>query len=404
MKVIFFLNTFTKMQDYDILRINLLDYRPVAIVSNCEKTRYEDEYRGFFHEIVAVEHIEFGLIKSVLEKYFKNYNLVSIDTRIICLSEDNLLVAGMLRDFFNIPGMTYHQSNLFRDKVRMKEALMHSNILLPKYIDLLNIADHSTQKFFNELTKRLGRKFVIKPKAEFGGNGVHIISSYSDFIYAINLIKEDISLYEAETFINGELYHIDSVHVDGSPIFQVCCKYSFPNFDFQLGKPSLSIPVPDNYEIVDKAKKLTREVLNALNYKSGTSHLEFFVDNGETVFLEVAARTPGANTTPIYEKMYGFNMLNADLHINIGLKVEKPVHNGTYCIRGIFPKRNCTVKKLNMPEVIGEVEIQWKIKENEILTDCSSLRDIAAKILVMNSSYESAKQDFEYLSTFDVIN
>lgn len=404
MKVAIFLNTYAKMQDYNLADINLLDYTTVAIVSAKELSLFQNSYNEFFNEIFSANELNIEETKKIIIKLFDKHHLSPDETRLICLSEDNLLVAGELREYFNITGMKHAQSELFRNKVKMKAAIQSPNIRTPQYVDLMAINYNNSEEFFNTLVDSLGNKFVIKPKSEFGGNGVKVINNYSDFVVSINEIINEINLYEAETFIEGDLYHIDSVYVDGKPVFQTCCKYSYPNFDFQLGKPSLSIPIPDTYEIVSKAKKLVDDVLFALDYKNGTSHLEFFVNNNQDpVFLEVAARTPGANTTPIYEKMFGFNMLNADLHINLGIKVETPSHNGKYCIRGIFPKRKCTVTKLNTPNVIGKSEIQWKIKEGDVLEKCTSLRDIAAKILVVNDNYDSACLDFNYLSTFDVI-
>lgn len=404
MKVVIFLNTYAKMQDYNLDDINLLDYTAVAIVSSKELGLFQSAYNELFNEIFSVNELNTEEIKKIIAWLFDKHNLSSSETRLICLSEDNLLVAGELREYFNIPGMKYAQSELFRDKVKMKAAIQNTKIITPQYVDLITINYNNIEGFFNTIVNSLGNKFVIKPKSEFGGKGVKVINDYNEFVLSINEIINEMNLYEAETFIEGDLYHIDSVYVDSNPVFQICCKYSYPNFDFQCGKPSLSIPIPDTYEIVNKAKKLVENVLFALDYKNGTSHLEFFAnDNQDPIFLEIAARTPGANITPIYEKMFGFNMLNADLCINLGLKIETPSHNGKYCIRGIFPKRKCVVTKLNTPNVIGNAEIQWKIKEGDVLEECTSLRDIAAKILVVNDNYDSACLDFNYLSNFDVI-
>ena len=405
MKALFFLNTYTKMQDYDLTKVILLDYTPIAIISKKDLNLFKDSYSDFFKFFICVEDLSFHEIKGEILSFVKTHNLLSNETRLICLSEDNLLLAAELREYFSIKGMKYKQSELFRDKVKMKHVLQNANILTPRYIDLEIHKDKNVEEVFMILKESIGSKFVIKPKSEFGGLGVRVIKDYTEFQKTLGEIKNDLSLYEAETFIEGDLYHIDSVHVNGNSVFQACCKYSYPNFDFQLGKPCLSIPIPNDTEIYRKAEILVKNVLLALDYKNGSSHLEFFVSStGEVIFLEVAARTPGAIVIPIYEKMFGFNMLNADLDINLGIEVKKPLHSGKYCFGGIFPIHEGTVTKLNIPDLIGKMEIIWKIKEGDILGKCVSLRDIAAKIVVVNDGYEPAFADFKLLSNFNVIS
>ncbi|MCE2705524.1 MAG: hypothetical protein LW807_00370 [Proteobacteria bacterium] len=102
--------------------------------------------------------------------------------------------------------------------------------------------------------------------------------------------------------------------------------------------------------------------------------------------------------------MFNFNMLNADLNIQLNLPVDQPIHNGKYVIRGIFPITKGKVEKVNIPSTIGKADIQWKVQQGDILNNCRSLRDISAKIMVSNDNYSSAYKDFKYLSNFGIIS
>jgi biotin carboxylase len=298
--------------------------------------------------------------------------------------------------------MKYNQAELFRDKVKMKNSFKNININLPTFIEIGWLDNSQPLQSYEKLKHLLGNKFVLKPKLDFGAHGVKIINNYNDFLLSVDEIK-NFQDYEAETFINGDLYHVDSIHINGSAIFQVCCRYSFPTFEFQLGKPNLSIPIPENSNIAINASILIEQVLRALNYANGPSHLEFFVnENEELIFLEIAARTPGGFTTIMYDKMYDFNMLNADLYINLDLDVSKPKYSGKYVFRGIFPIKQGLVTKINIPNTLGVTNIHWEIEPGYNLDLCTSLRDVAAKIVVENNDYSSAFKDFEYLSEFNL--
>lgn len=408
MKLVFFLNNYNRMLDFDFAKVNMSNFISIGISLSKESVLYEKRFKNIFNEIVTVDYenslLDIEEVKTTISNMMSKYKTTPPDTRIICLWEDGMLVASKIRNFFNIPGLNYSQAELFRDKIKMKKALAGAQIKTPKFIDLERSRKNKLDLFYDKLQSMLGNKFILKPKLASGSFGVKIICNYDEFIIAINEIN-DLDQYEAETFIEGKLYQIDSVHLNNTPIFQICCETP-SNFDFQLGVPALHIPLPDDSDITIKAKELVKKVLSAFQYENGVSHLEFFVNNSqELIFLEIAARTPGSNVSPIYEGMFNFNMLNADLLIQVGsqIEIDKPKYTGKYVIGGTFPIKKGIVKNLNTPTTIGETEIQWKVKKGDLLGNCESLRNSVAKILVKNNDYINAVRDYNYLLSFDLI-
>ena len=159
----------------------------------------------------------------------------------------------------------------------------------------------------------------------------------------------------------------------------------------------------DDSKIIQQAKDMTNDVLQIFDYQNGASHLEFFItQNNELVFLEVAARTPGASVTKIYDKMFDFNLLNAELQIQLNMPIHSPVHNGLYSIRGIFPIKTGKIINIHSPKLQGTIDLfKLNIKAGDVLENCKSLRDIAATITVSSTEYDKIYQDFKYLSDFD---
>lgn len=406
MKTVIFFNTFVKMKGYDFTSLNLHNIKKIAFVAANEYDNFTNYFPKLFDQIISID-MDNGTLNYEQSKIALNNILKDIADKnlinLICLSEDNLLVVAKLREDFHLKGMSVAQTEKFRDKVKMKDALRKSGVALPTYQEMDAKKVHDLESYYQELVKSLGNKFVIKPKALLGAMGVSIINNYSEFDAAMLSIK-DYHNYEIETFISGKLYHIDSIRADGKSIFQVCCEYSCPNFDFQLGKPLLSIPLKNDHPVVKQAQELAEKVLNTLDYRNGGSHLEFFVnDKNQLIFLEVAARTPGGMSTTTYSRMFDFNMLNADLCLNLGLPISDPKDPTHYYFSGMFPISEGKVINLINPNISGEYDISWRVKVGDTLNKCKSLRDIAATIVVSNNDFELAYADFLHLSKASVL-
>ena len=401
MKTVIFFNTLIKLKSYDF---SVLDLQNVILIAFVKADEYKDVVNNFstrFSQIIPIscedstlnyqqsKHALDDIVSAIADK--NSIHLIS-------LSEENMLLVAKLREDFAIPGMSMQQTEKFRDKIKMKNALQASGVNLPTYQEMDCMKASDLEKYYQEVVDALGTKFVIKPKALLCAMGVSIIKNYAEFVHAMEQIS-DYHNYELETFISGTLYHIDSIQINGESIFQVCCEYSCPNFDFQLGIPLLSLPLPEDHSIVKQAKTLAAKVLNALDYHNGPSHLEFFVDaNKKLVFLEIAARTPGAIVTPMYNRMFNFNMLNADLCFRLGLPIAKPMAPKKHYFSGLFPISEGKVVKLLEPTLSGQYELDWKVEVDAQLERCNSLRDIAASIIVANDNFAAAYADFKKLS------
>lgn len=400
-------NTFTKLKayDFDKLRKELnIDF--VVVSTNNEVSRIESFFKKKFKKILVSSLIDInGTYKDIepdLKTIISNYKLENI--RFICLSEDYLSPVSVLREKFNICGINSTIAQFFRDKVIMKEKLKKNGITVPKFIDLAELSqDKSNEQIYSIIESSLGSPFVLKPKDAFGSKDVSIISSMDQFkeiSWEINNFND----FEVESYISGKLYHIDSIYNNGNVIFQACCEDSTPNLNFRNGKPLLSIPLPEYSNEFKLGSSLSKEVINTFGYLTGSTHLEFFIDaSGQVIFLEVAARTPGAIIVPMYKKHFGINMLELDLLNNFNITRENTIIN-SYVFSGIMPILKGKVTKLNTPNISGDFDINFIVKKGDVLQECNSLRDISATILVENKNFEAAYSDFKSLSNFKCIN
>ncbi|CAK2508779.1 MULTISPECIES: ATP-grasp domain-containing protein [Vibrio] len=322
-----------------------------------------------------------------------NLNLTALDTRVFCVSEDYMVPASEVRLSLGLAGLQPSSASRFRDKTVMKDVLRTSGLRVPHF------GHFDKTLSYDEVTSRVGTPFVLKPIDALGALGVYIIKSESEFANTINMIGDE--CYEYEEFISGRLYHVDTLLKEGKVVFNVACEYTAPNLDFQKGVPIISIPLLENDELAIKLKAFALDCICALGLESGPAHTEvFLLDNGELVFLESAARTPGAVIVPMYEKQFGFNMIEAALQIEIGDTPYIPIStSNNYYFSGIFPtKQGILSKQLTLP-IQSEYNIQWKVSEGELMPKVASLRNISASILVENNCYESLMNDFKSLIT-----
>lgn len=390
-KLVVLFNTLVKLKTYDFpALLKEADFDFISVVENKEIEGVKRDFSSIFKQVLPYETAKFELANII-----KNYKLE--DVRFVCISEDYLLPASEFRSYFNVEGINEKTANLFRNKMLMKAALANTSVSVPKFAEL---SEFST---FEKAKERLGLPFVIKPKDAFGSKDVSIIKTEEDFEIAFSEIsnKEE---FECESFISGKLYHVDSIYKNGVPIFQVCNEYSCPNAEFRDGKALVSIPLPQSHEIAKKASVLSQNVIEAFDYNTGATHLEFFVkEDGEFVFLEIAGRTPGAVIVPMYNKQFEINLPNIDLLNHFDLLKHQDFKSKMHCFSGIFPIFKGIVSALNAPKINGTFDLKFLVKEGNILDDCKSLRDISATILAENESFEKAYQDFQTITTFKAI-
>jgi hypothetical protein len=87
------------------------------------------------------------------------------------------------------------------------------------------------------------------------------------------------------------------------------------------GIPLASFPLLDDSDYARQIFAYNRNVLKALApVPNGGFHLEVFRQaNGKLVFLEIAARTPGAYVPQAFLKAFGINLEEAHLALQMGV-------------------------------------------------------------------------------------
>lgn len=277
---------------------------------------------------------------------------------IFARAEADILRAAELRDLLNLPGQRLTSAKAFRNKVVMKDSLADSGVNLPHY--------QAIESVFTilQFVETHGFPVVIKPFAESGSSGVHIIRDESELDRY--LAKPAAGPMEIETFVEGQMYHIDGLILDGELVFIHPFQYLNHCLSFRdnehVGTYTLSLSNPLYEPLIAN----TRKVLAALPCPRHMAfHTELWVTpKGEIVFCEIASRTGGGMISNTIQYSFGINMDKEWLYAECGLPRSFGVQEFRPGGGLLVPPQKGTLEFLptgNEPEYVHEVQFSGKV-------------------------------------------
>lgn len=336
-----------------------------------------------------------------LDRMMENELGQTPETVIYCSDEFNLLNAGRLRREYGLTGHTDHELLRFRNKHEMKHMLSAAGIRVPRFRHV----DHFDT--YHSIAGDIGPVFVLKPVDSCGSHGISII--YSAHEFESFRLPVPTGQFMAEEYIQGTLYHVDTLRGMGKTLFSCCNEYSCPNHEYLSGKTLASFPLTSDALPAQRLTDFSEKCLNVLDSNNMVNHMELFIDShDEIIFLEVSARPPGALLGLTHSINYGINLMDEDFMIQTGLSVTLPEKQATekqHAFYGLFPLLPGTVTALKKPDTSGKSDLQWFVTPGEKIgpTDCTSLVDRAATGIFYHDNPESLRNDFEIVKCHQAI-
>ncbi|RJS27439.1 ATP-dependent carboxylate-amine ligase [Corallococcus sp. H22C18031201] len=309
---------------------------------------YASGYRHLpqVHAFANYDHNQ--LVEKTALRLGRRYPLVGVFAR----AEADVIRAGQLRDALDLPGQRTASALAYRNKVIMKDHLRGSGVLLPDYRPL----DSAYTAI--QFVEAHGFPVVIKPQAESGSFGTHILHDERELdSYLANAQRGNL---EIETFVDGQMYHVDGLIIGGKIAFIHPFKYvndclSYRKNEF-AGTRTLSSTDPLYQPLIDTARK----VLGALPSPSNMAfHCELWhTKTGEIVFCEIASRTGGGMISSNIVYSFDLNIDKEWLLAECGL--AQPLGPRAYRPGGgvVIPPLNGVLEHLprgNEPEYVREV-------------------------------------------------
>ncbi|MDF9495343.1 ATP-grasp domain-containing protein [Bacillus cereus] len=222
---------------------------------------------------------------------------------IIATNELDLLRAANLRDYLAIMGQNWESAIAYRNKVKMKEILSDKGVSVPKFkqietpLDVINFVQEN------------GYPIVVKPIDGTASTNTGIVKDKKDFDSLLSLgLSPNI---EVEEFIEGDMYHVDGIVMNGEIVFIWPSKYLNGGcLAFQDNKYLGSYILGKKNPLFNRIINYTEELIRSLPTPQNTVfHAELFhTPNDELVLCEIASRIAGAYIPDVISQSFDINL------------------------------------------------------------------------------------------------
>ncbi|MFN2413059.1 MAG: ATP-grasp domain-containing protein, partial [Pyrinomonadaceae bacterium] len=217
--------------------------------------------------------------------------------RVVGLDEFDVITAAKAREHLQLGGMTTSHALRFRDKLAMRNIASAAGIPVPEFVGATNA------NVVNRFLAQVSPPWIIKPRTEVSAFGIRKCTRKAEVWSVLNDLdrrntwRDHPSQYLIERFIEGKVFHVDSVVCDGKVQVAGVSEYGTPPFRVtHFGGVFTSSIVPYRSRERKELEKLNSKLLSAFKYERGVSHAEFLLSerDGKFHLLEVACRVGGA--------------------------------------------------------------------------------------------------------------
>jgi biotin carboxylase len=246
--------------------------------------------------------------------------------RIVGLDEFDVLTAARAREHLQIEGIGNSYALRFRDKLRMRNLACEIGMPCPEFVGVFNL------KGINDYLENTSAPWIVKPRTEVSAFGIRKCETAGQVWDVLtdldnrNTWRDHPSQFLIERFIEGKVYHVDSVVANGKIVASGVSEYGTPPFSVSHhGGVFTTFTVPYKSKERKELEKLNQQLLEGFDYKQGVAHAEFLqsAETGEFFLLEVAARVGGAYIANVLEQASGFNLWREWARLEVATK-EKP--------------------------------------------------------------------------------
>jgi biotin carboxylase len=231
---------------------------------------------------------------------------------VVGMDEFDVLPAARSREYLQIfKGMSRSHALRFRDKLTMRSIASTNGIDCPEFIGVFNPNDIS------EYLERVPAPWIIKPRTEVSAFGIRKCDTKEQVWEVLrelenrNTWRDHPSKYQIERFIEGNVYHVDSVIEDGKVLACGVSEYGTTPFKVTHGGGVFTTSTMD-YKSKDRKEleAINKKLLKIFQHKRGVAHAEFLKsdEDGKYYLVEVAARVGGAYIANVLEHACGFNL------------------------------------------------------------------------------------------------
>jgi biotin carboxylase len=231
--------------------------------------------------------------------------------RIVGIDEFDVLTAAKAREHLQIEGMSCSFALRFRDKLRMRRMARATGLPCPEFTETFNANE------INVFLDSVPAPWIVKPRTEVNAFGIKKCETKDEIWQTLNGFdarntwRDHPSQFLIERFVEGRVFHVDSIIENGKvPACGVSRYGTTPLSVSRDGGVFTTSIVPYKSAERRELERLNKQLLKAFEYKRGVAHAEFLqcAKTGKFYLLEVASRVGGAYIADVLEQACGFNL------------------------------------------------------------------------------------------------
>lgn len=241
--------------------------------------------------------------------------------RIVALEEFDVVMAALAREHLCLPGLSSSNAKTFRDKLSMSIKARDAGLKVPDFVPAIN--DEEVRKYL----ERVPPPWVLKPRSDVSAIGIRRIESADEAWSAIAELNQRESLRERSSyhllarFVNGPVFHVDSLVDKSKVVFAGVNRYGRPPLSVAHGGGAyISQTIEHGSADQKKLLEINRRLIKAMGLETGATHAEFIKSeaDSEFYFLEIASRVGGAYIADVLEAASGINLWREWAHLEVG--------------------------------------------------------------------------------------
>ncbi len=240
--------------------------------------------------------------------------------RVVALADQDVENAAMLRDHLRLPGLKESEARYFRDKLAMRMKAKEAGIPVPAFTHAI----HRGRVF--GFMQEVEPPYMLKVRDGVAAVGVSKIETRDAMWPALDKLGAKASNYLVEKYTAGDVYHVDSIVVNGKVVFAVANRYGVPIFNLQKGGSYISMMLDRKSKMYKRLLELNEKLLPALGMQDGVTHVEYIhgKDDDTIYFLEAAARVGASKIPDVIYQATGICLWHEWAKIELGEKYTLP--------------------------------------------------------------------------------
>jgi biotin carboxylase len=210
-----------------------------------------------------------------------------------------------------MPGMSRSFALRFRDKLTMRRLAFEAGVPCPEFTGAFN------QQDIDAFLDSVPPPWIVKPRHEVSAFGIRKCGTKDEVwsvlndLDAANTWRDHPSQFLIERFIEGRVFHVDSVLNGGKVVACGVSQYGTTPFKVSHhGGVFTSSTLGHNTKVRRELEVLNKALMLGFEYGKGVAHAEFLQSeaDGNFYLIEVACRVGGAYIANVLEEAAGFNL------------------------------------------------------------------------------------------------